>query len=103
MLFGQEGADTLFGGSGNDVLNEDARDTPVALHGDDYLDGEDGNDELIGGGGDDTLFGGDGDDYLRGYGGDDQLCRRLATARDYLSNQGTYTATGESHYAICQA
>jgi Ca2+-binding RTX toxin-like protein len=38
----------------------------VAVHGNDYLDGEGGADTLIGGGRDDVVFGGEGDETLLG-------------------------------------
>jgi hypothetical protein len=55
-LKGTKKANTLLGGSGDDVL-----------------DGKGGNDRLSGEGGDDTLKGGTGNDHLSGGGGDDQL------------------------------
>lgn len=58
-----EGDDTLFGTSGQDVVEGGG--------GDDRLSGGDGQDALWGGAGDDRLFGGRGDDMLDGGAGDD--------------------------------
>lgn len=55
-LFGEDGNDTLTGGSGGDVI-----------------DGGTGNDSLFGKGGADTLAGGDGSDSLTGGDGADQV------------------------------
>lgn len=64
-LSGGAGADTLLGGSGDDLLNGGA--------GADLLQGGDGDDHLVGGGGNDTLMGGADDDVLNGGGGSDTL------------------------------
>lgn len=58
-LFGDEGSDTLRGGSGVDLLHGGL--------GDDVLDGEEDNDELLGGEGADELYGGAGEDILWGW------------------------------------
>jgi len=76
MLAGQGGDDVLFGGTGNDQLYGDQSmsgdpvkdDTPVSVHGNDYLDGGDDADYLEGGGRDDILIGGLGNDTLYGDG-----------------------------------
>lgn len=62
---GEEGADVLKGGRGNDVLHGAA--------GADHLVGERGDDTLLGGSGDDLLSGWAGHDTLSGNGGNDQL------------------------------
>jgi len=54
ILTGNAGSDTLNGGDGNDVLSGNA--------GADLLDGGTGNDKLDGGAGADTMWGGDGND-----------------------------------------
>ena len=64
-LKGNNGADTLDGGLGDDDLKGNG--------GDDNLDGGDGDDNLKGNGGDDDLYGGAGNDVLAGGGGDDYL------------------------------
>ncbi|TXL71174.1 tandem-95 repeat protein [Vineibacter terrae] len=64
-LTGNERANYLVGGAGNDTLN--------GRGGNDTLNGRGGNDTLNGGGGNDTLNGGDGDDTLNGGAGNDTL------------------------------
>ena len=61
------GNDTLIGGQGNDSLST------YTSSGNDSLDGGDGNDSLYGGKGDDTLLGALDDDLLSGYEGNDSL------------------------------
>ncbi|MGD9638417.1 MAG: beta strand repeat-containing protein [Alphaproteobacteria bacterium] len=56
VAYGNNGNDTILGGSANDYLRGDA--------GDDILEGGADNDVLIGGAGADTLRGGDGNDSL---------------------------------------
>lgn len=58
LLRGQEGNDTIIGGSGNDLIRGEA--------GNDRLEGRNGNDTLEGSGGDDYLSGGFGVDLLYG-------------------------------------
>jgi Ca2+-binding RTX toxin-like protein len=65
LLWAQDGAQILFGFSGNDTLIGDARDNELfGANGDDSLVGGDGNDTLHSGVGSDLLIGGDGDDLL---------------------------------------
>ncbi len=69
LLIGQGKEDVLYGGEGNDILFGDDRDeanTPMAIRGDDYLDGGSGDDLLNGNEGDDILIGGTGSDTLVG-------------------------------------
>jgi Ca2+-binding RTX toxin-like protein len=83
MLMGEEGNDSIYGGSGLDALYGDAgNDLIRAGGGDDYLTGGAGNDSIFGdagedfvraGTGDDMVRGGDGVDYLYGMAGNDQL------------------------------
>ena len=79
ILAGGDGADTLGGGAGDDVLSTDneqvvAEDLILGGgRGEDTLEGGAGDDRLRGRGGDDTLEGGAGDDILRGDKGDDTL------------------------------
>ena len=79
ILAGGDGADTLGGGAGEDVLSTDneqvvAEDLILGGgRGEDALEGGAGDDRLRGRGGDDTLEGGAGDDILRGDKGDDTL------------------------------
>jgi Ca2+-binding RTX toxin-like protein len=62
---GNNVANVIIGGSGNDVLS--------GLGGNDTIDGGAGNDALDGGAGNDALAGGDGDDTLNGGLGNDTL------------------------------
>lgn len=82
-LFGGADRDSLNGGAGHDLLfGEASRDTLSGGVGNDTLDGggdrdtllgQSGNDELHGGLGDDSLNGHDGDDTLLGDAGNDKL------------------------------
>ena len=67
---GGDDADSLFGGSGDDVIYGDKKSgsSPDA---NDTLVGGDGADKLYGGAGDDVLFGGAGDDEVYGNDGGD--------------------------------
>ncbi|HRK32474.1 MAG TPA: calcium-binding protein, partial [Tepidisphaeraceae bacterium] len=72
--FGDEGKDTLTGGSGSDTLSGGAQaDVLIGGGGEDRLNGNGGNDELQGGGGNDRLYGNDGNDLLVGGKGVDRL------------------------------
>ena len=74
LLLGGMGIDTLHGDAGNDTLLGGADDD--ILHGgegSDFLNGEQGADTLLGGSGNDELYGGDGEDNLLGEQGNDFL------------------------------
>lgn len=58
LILGTAGADTLYGGGGNDCI--------VGGEGGDALYGEGGNDIIMGNDGFDSLYGGDGNDRLYG-------------------------------------
>lgn len=77
LLFGQGGADILFGGALHHVPVEaeggEGNDLLVGAAGDDVLIGGTGDDQLIGRAGRDLLIGGTGADQLVGDGGDDIL------------------------------
>ena len=104
LIVGDLGADTIFGGSGDDVLRGDlnSRKSQVGIGDDDVIFGGAGRDRIGGKGGNDTLFGGadddqmwgdDGDDILRGGLGNDTL-----TGDDFSGDQGADTfvpAAGE--------
>jgi len=64
-LFGGDGNDWLSGGTGINVISEDA--------GDDLISANGIHSSLFGGEGDDWIFGGDGRDYISGGAGDDNL------------------------------
>ncbi len=72
--YGEQGDDTLIGGSGSDLLRGGAgKDWLEGRAANDALYGDVGNDTMQGGDGDDHLFGGDGDDHLDGSAGSDTL------------------------------
>jgi Ca2+-binding RTX toxin-like protein len=75
VLIGRNaGADTLFGGAGDDSLDGNAgADRLFGDAGDDTLVGDGGADRLFGGAGNDSLSGGDGNDWLEGGAGADTL------------------------------
>ena len=63
----------MFGGSGNDTLNGDAKvNLIVAGDGNDTVYAKGADDEVQGGQGSDVIFGGDGDDLINGGRGDDE-------------------------------
>ncbi len=64
-VYGEDGNDTIYGGSAVDVLNGGP--------GNDELDGNGGNDRIDGGPGDDTLYAGGGDATLTGGPGHDSI------------------------------
>ncbi len=71
---GGPGNDTIWTGSGNDVINGGpGRDQIFAGEGNDIIDGSDGNDGLFGGPGDDTISGGNGNDLICSGDGDDTI------------------------------
>lgn len=83
---GTNGADTLAGGGGNDIIvGMDGDDTINAGQGDDILIGGRGNDELNGGANDDRLVGGLGDDALNGGTGNDTYVFGLADGDDTIN------------------
>ncbi|MBE9060908.1 Ig-like domain-containing protein [cf. Phormidesmis sp. LEGE 11477] len=104
LIAGGLGADTIFGGSGDDVLRGDlnSRKSQVGVGNDDVIFGGAGRDRIGGKGGNDTLFGGDDDDRIWGDDGDDILRGGLGndtlTGDDFSGGQGADTfvlAAGE--------
>ena len=76
-LIGVGGADTLKGGSGNDMINgRSGADSITGGDGDDTLQGMRDTDTLNGGAGDDWIDGGTQDDAISGWTGDDTLYGR---------------------------
>ena len=65
FLYGNGGPDTIYGASGDDVIEGNARA--------DVIYGGDGDDTIDGGNGDDVLYGGEGSDSVGGGKGDDEL------------------------------
>ena len=86
MLFGDNGADTLNGGAGVDVLFGDDNLLTVAGAGGDVLNGGDDGDLLFGGSGVDTLNGDAGDDVI--FGGADADFIRGGSGTDFLTGDG---------------
>src|SRR5205085_1168825 len=92
-VFGDEGSDTIFTGSGNDVIldgniptDPNGHDAYVGGAGNDTFDvGGDGSDVLTGNDGDDTLDGGAGADVMWGNAGSDTA--------DYSASQSSVTVT----------
>ena len=73
-LIGGSGNDSLYGGKGNNVLYGGLGDDSLkAGTGDSTLAGNQGNDTLVAGTGSDSLMGGQGNDVLRGGTGDDTM------------------------------
>lgn len=73
-LGGEDGADTLNGGDGDDVLVGGLQgDKMYGNLGNDTLVGEGGDDYCLGGAGNDVLYGNGGVDTLNGAGGNDRL------------------------------
>jgi len=74
-LHGDETANDIRGGDGNDLIEGLGGDDPHLHGGDgsDHISGGDGADELKGGNGNDTLYGDDGDDELHGQDGNDRV------------------------------
>ena len=74
ILVGDDNANRLEGGAGNDILlGVGGNDILLGNNGDDTLYGQNGADALNGGAGDDILDGGTGNDILYGQGGNDQF------------------------------
>jgi Ca2+-binding RTX toxin-like protein len=94
-LMGDDGEDILYGGQGTDWLyGEDGDDMILAGQGADYLSGGEGNDELQGGMQDDTLYGEGGADLLLAGQGNDVLFG--GTGNDMLNGaRGSDILTGD--------
>ena len=84
---------TLNGGSGNDVLIEDAVGT---------LNGGDGSDLLAGGQGDDTLNGGNGNDILVGGPGDDTYTTANNDGNDIVIIHAGDVPAGQEETYSCE-
>lgn len=73
-IFGGNGADEIYAGLANDLVNGEAgADVIFGEGGNDVLSGGDGADIVRGGSGNDTIEGGSGSDLLEGQGGDDEI------------------------------
>ena len=87
------GVDTIYGGSGNDIIKGFAPNE--ADYSANWLYGGDGNDTIYGGYGADTIDGGAGDDVIEGGSGNDDIA--LGTGNDRVSDNAgneTYRYTG---------
>jgi hypothetical protein len=94
---GGEGDDTLTGRGGNDhLIGSTGADVLFGDAGDDVLDGGDGDDTLYGGTGNDTLIGGDGDDVLYAQGHDDIL-------QGGIGDDTLHGGTGSDTYIVSRA
>ncbi|MEM9213389.1 MAG: calcium-binding protein [Cyanobacteria bacterium P01_F01_bin.150] len=95
-LAGLNGADTILGGKGNDVImGAYIHLTDLDSDSDDRLDGGEGNDTIEGGGGDDLIIGGPGNDELYGEG-------ITGEREDYVGElfSVTYSPTGKDTFAF---
>jgi len=93
-LAGQGGDDELYGGTEDDLMwgddgggGNNFQNTPLEVHGNDYLDGGDGNDVMHGGGRDDSLFGGAGNDTMLGDGNTNDSVSGAYQGLDYLDGE----------------
>ena len=83
MLYGDGGADKLYGGKQNDMLDGGA--------GDDMLFGNKGNDNLMGGDGADAIHGGKGNDVIDGGAGADNISGGMGNDTVTAGNGDTAT------------
>lgn len=86
------GADTVFGGAGNDKLDGSLSHEDLVLVGDAYSSSVSGNDTLIGGSGHNYLIGGDGINQLFGGHGNDTMIGGKGI--DYFFSGLNHSATG---------
>jgi len=102
MYAGQNGSDSIVGGSGDDFLYGD--------NGYDTIYGGAGNDQIYDGGGNDVVYGGDGGDFLRIGGGNDSVSgglgndvyrfgKGLAGSANYGEDFGNDTIMGSTSNA----
>ncbi len=100
-LTGGDGANTLWGGAGNDSENGGGgNDRLYGEAGDDSLDGGSGNDTLIGGAGADTLRGGDGNDTADYSDSGSAVTVNLTADLSGRQSASGGTAQGDSLYSI---
>ncbi len=85
---GQNGNDTLLGGTGDDIL--------VGSNDQDLMNGREGNDNLIGGAGIDTLTGGAGSNILNGNGSSADVVLENVSGIVSLVNTNLVSASGSS-------
>ncbi len=96
LIDGQDGDDSVTGGTANDtIMGGDGDDTIAGLGGNDSIDAGDGDDVVSGDDGDDTIQAGDGDDIVTGNLGNDSILG--GDGLDSLSgNEGLDTLNGNS-------
>ena len=96
LIDGQDGDDSVTGGTANDtIMGGDGDDTIAGLGGNDSIDAGDGDDVVSGDDGDDTIQAGDGDDIVTGNLGNDSVLG--GDGLDSLSgNEGLDTLNGNS-------
>lgn len=71
-IFGTDGADTIFGTAGDDIIDAgDGNDTVYGFSGNDIICGRDGEDRIDGGSGNDDVYGESDDDEVSGGSGND--------------------------------
>lgn len=113
-VLADQGADTVYGGNGNDFVNGASQDdTAYGGAGNDWLRTGTGNDQIWGEAGNDNLVGVDGHDVIRGGGGNDRMGGGLgndvlhadAGADVVACGGGTDRASGDGsdRYSACEA
>ena len=85
-LNGQDGDDTIYGGTNNDNIN--------GGNGFDLIYGYNGNDKLYGLAGDDTLYGGEGNDYISSGTGNDKIYGQNGNDSLYGGDGNDYISAG---------
>ncbi|MEZ4471069.1 MAG: calcium-binding protein [bacterium] len=101
VVFGEGGADDIFGDDGDDVVfGGSGPDNIYGYGGDDDLRGESGSDTIYGGDGDDHIEGGEGDDWLYGGRNADRIWGNEGDDQIY-GNEGGDTLWGNGGLDNC--